>query len=156
MNAIANITTASSKSAIVAATEERSGVQVGEALSRRNTQVAVFLGIALAERQIKASVGAHAPTVHHQNLASAANVDSFAHTVSLAGNINVGISRVWGGKVRLFVSSTNPTMAHGNCIWHVAEIQIDYAKVNTVEKAARMLQRLIVAAATPGAKLLAA
>ena len=156
MTTTTEITTAFSKSAIVAATEERSGVMVGEALTRRNTQVAVYLGIAMASRQLKIDFGVSVPSYYHSNLNNPADAHSFSHVVSLRNGINIGIERMWSGKVNVFVSSTNPSSINGNCIWHVAEAQVDYSKVNTVEKAARLIQRLIVAAATPGAKLLAA
>ena len=150
---------ATTKTAIAATTAAAAGVELTSEVNSANVDVALALGLRWAEKRLKVELGSASDSElrHCSGRFMGVRFDTFG-AVRSNGGINIGINRFFGrSEVEFFVSNTNATVANGNVIWHVAKATVPLRKVRTVEQAAAMVEKLVVAAASPaGRKALAA
>jgi hypothetical protein len=146
---------ATTKTAIAATVAAAADVALTSELNSANVDVAVTLGLRWAERKLK--VDLHSPSdralMYNSARRQPMRFDTFGHTHSCPGHINVGVARYWGrNEIEITVSSTNSTIVDGNVIWHVASLKMPLRKVRTVEQAAALVEKLLVAAASPAGR----
>jgi hypothetical protein len=157
------LTRTATKNEIATFVAETSGVELARELSSANCDIALALGLRWAERKLKVDLNAPSDSAlkYASNRFGRHDADTFHAGRSARVHdapINIGIGRQWGGNVEIYVANTLFDRVGGNVVWHSLRANVPAAKCRTILDAAKMVERVVLAAAAGagGPKLLAA